>query len=294
MSASTTELSFEKWQGCLNDFLLISATAQTLITTMRLLIKNVRQLCAKDGSGIGADGIILVCPGEKYMVWVINKDGSFARNCGNGLRCAAMAYFRRNANHSLEIALGGRTVTCKLFSPSPQRMLVATDMGTAQVNSQLDWYEDFVRLVRQAAQDLDMPQLVENFAACEIANKHAIFFLSRPRYLAKIGAYLQRFGNHEGINVHLVWSSKGINSKLFNARSYERGVGETAACGTGACAIAAAVFSARENETQQPAAEKWLKIKMLGGLLLAKKTRANERMIAAGPAQYVFRGHIDL
>lgn len=294
MSASTTEISFEKWQGCLNDFLLVSVTTETLITTMRLLTKNVRQLCAKNGSGIGADGIILVCAGEKHMVWIINKDGSFARNCGNGLRCAAMAHFRQNASHSLEIALGGRTVTCKLFSPSPQQMLVATDIGTARVNAQLDWYDDFVQLVQEAAQELNMPQLVDNFAACEIANKHAIFFLSRPRQLAKIGEYLQRFANHEGINVHIAWSSKGIHGKVFNARSYERGVGETAACGTGACAIAAAVFAAREAETQEPAAEKWLKIKMLGGLLLAKKAQATEHMIAAGPAQYVFRGCVDL
>ncbi len=294
MSASTTEVAFEKWQGCLNDFLLVSATTETLITTMRLLTKNVRQLCAKDGSGIGADGIILVCAGEKYMVWIINKDGSFARNCGNGLRCAAMAHFRNNASHMLEIALGGRTVTCKLFSPSPQQMLVAIDIGTAQVNAQLDWYDSLVQLVQEAAQELDMPQLASNFTACEIANKHIIFFLSRPRHLVKIGAYLQRFANHEGINVHIAWSNKGLYGKVFNARSYERGVGETAACGTGACAIAAAVFAAREAETREPVAEKWLKIKMLGGLLLAKKSPATEHMVAAGPAQYVFRGHVDL
>ena len=294
MSASTTELSFEKWHGCHNDFLLVAATTETLIITMRLLIKNVRQLCAKDGSGIGADGIILVCAGEQHMVWVVNKDGSFARNCGNGLRCAAMAHFRKNASHTLAIALGGRTVACRLFSPSPQQMLVATDIGVARVNAQLDWYDDLVQLVQEAARALDMPQLADNFAACEIANKHAVFFLSRPRHLAKIGAYLQRFAHNEGINVYIAWSSKGMHGKVFNARSYERGVGETAACGTGACAIAATVFAAREAETQQPVAEKWLKIKMLGGLLLVKKTPATEHMIAAGPAQYVCRGHVDL
>lgn len=294
MSASTTEVAFEKWQGCRNDFLLVSATTETLIATMRLLTKNVRQLCTHDGSGIGADGIILVCASEKYMVWLINKDGSFARNCGNGLRCAAMAHFRKNISHTLEIALGGRTVACKLFSPSPQQMLVATDIGVARVNTQLDWYDDLVQLVQEAARELDLPQLADNFAACEIANKHVVFFISRPRHLAELGAYLQRFANHEGINVHIAWSNKGLHGKVFNARSYERGVGETAACGTGACAIAAAVYAAREAETQAPVAEKWLKIKMLGGLLLAKKIQATEHMVAAGPAQYVFRGYVDL
>ncbi len=294
MSASTTEVFFEKWQGCLNDFLLVSATTETLIATMRLLTKNVRQLCARNGSGVGADGVVLVCASEKYMVWVINKDGSFARNCGNGLRCAAMAHFRQNASHTLEIFLGGRAVTCSLFSPSPQQMLVATDMGVARVNAQLDWYDDFVCLVREAARELGMPQLEGSFAACEIANKHAIFFLSRPRSFAELGAYLQRFANYEGINVHLAWPKKGKHGKVFNARSYERGVGETAACGTGACAIAAAVFAAQEADTHTPVTGKWLKIKMLGGLLLAKKTPLTKHMIAAGPAQYVFRGCIDL
>lgn len=294
MPAYTTELSFEKWQGCLNDFLLVATTTKELIPTMRLLVKHARDLCLRDGSGVGADGIILVCTGEKYMVWIINRDGSFARNCGNGLRCAAMAYFRKHASDALEISLGGRMVTCKLFSPSPQQMLVSTDIGVARVNEQLDWYEDFVYLVQQAARDLKLPQLADDFAACEIANRHAVFFYSRSSNLGKVGAYLQRFANNEGINVHFAWSRKGMDSKIFNARSYERGVGETAACGTGACAIAATVFAAREAKDQQPIDEKWLKIKMLGGLLLAKKIRATEHMVSAGPAQYVFRGVIDL
>ena len=65
MSVSITELTFEKWQGCLNDFLLVAATTKTLIPTMRLLTRHVRELCAKDGSGVGADGVILVCAGAK-------------------------------------------------------------------------------------------------------------------------------------------------------------------------------------------------------------------------------------
>ena len=80
------------------------------------------------------------------MIWIINRDGSFARNCGNGLRCAAMAHFRQHASNALEIALGGRVVNCTLFSPSPQKMLVATDIGKARVNEQLDWYDDFVQV----------------------------------------------------------------------------------------------------------------------------------------------------
>lgn len=291
MSASTTELSFEKWQGCLNDFLLISSTAHTLLSVMKLLTAHASKICARDGSGVGADGIILVCAGEKYMMWIINKDGSFAKNCGNGLRCAAMAFFRSHAQDRLEIALGGNMISCRLFSPSPQRVLVATDMGTVQVNTQNDWYDSIREFVGQTMQELSLPTLTEHFAVCEIGNRHIVFFTSRPQYLEKIASHLQCFDAGAGINVHLAWPRKGSKGTVYNARTWERGVRITASCGSGACAIAAAVLAETAEEIGP---EKWLKIVTPGGLLQVKKNTMTEHFVLAGPAQYVFRGVINL
>lgn len=273
---------FEKWHGCLNDFIIVNVDADTLLPTMRLLVKRVKQLCSRDGSGVGADGIIICCAGERYSVWIINSDGSFAKNCGNGLRCAAMAFFRNQATSRLEITIGGRVVTCSLFSPAERRMLVAIDMGNVLVDQRLSWYEEIKTCIEQALTELQLPSIP--FKVCEIVNKHLVFFTSRIRQLEQLGPILQKFA--DGVNVHIVWPAKGTD-ELYKARTYERGVGMTAACGTGACAIAAAVLN--DNNLG-----KWIKIKMPGGLLQVKRNEISEHFTLAGSAQFVFRGELEL
>ena len=273
---------FEKWHGCLNDFIVVNVNAETLLPTMRLLVKHAKRLCDRDGSGVGADGIIISCAGERYSVWIINSDGSFAKNCGNGLRCAAMAFFRNQAASRLEITIGGRVVTCSLFSPSERRMLVAVDMGNVLTDKDLPWYEDIKEHVERTLTELQLPAI--SFKVCELVNKHLVFFTSRVRYLEQLGPLLQKFA--DGMNVHIVWPTKGTRG-LYKARTYERGVGMTAACGTGACAIAAAVFVDEDLG-------KWIKIKMPGGLLQVKKTEISEHFTLAGSAQFVFRGELEL
>ena len=273
-------ITFEKWHGCLNDFIIVDVNAETLLPTMRVLVKNVKRLCARDGSGVGADGIIISCAGERYSVWIINRDGSFAKNCGNGLRCAAMAFFRNQATSRLEITIGGRLVTCSLFSPSERRMLVAVDMGNVETDHSLPWYDEVKEYIDQTLTKLQLPSI--SFKVCEIGNKHLVFFTSRIRHLEQLGPLLQQFD--DGVNVHIVWPAKGT---LYKARTYERGVGMTAACGTGACAIAAAVISGDDLG-------KWIKIKMPGGLLQVKRNEISEHYTLAGSAQFVFRGELDM
>lgn len=273
---------FEKWHGCLNDFIVVNVDANTLLPTMRLLVKHVKRLCARDGSGVGADGIIISCAGERYSVWIINRDGSFAKNCGNGLRCAAMAFFRNQATSRLEITIGGRVVTCSLFSPSERKMLVAVDMGGVTIGDDLHWYDEVKEYIDRLLVELQLPSIP--FKACEIGNKHLVFFTSRVRQLEQLGPALQRFT--DGVNVHIVWSVKGTKG-LYKARTYERGVGMTAACGTGACAIAATVIGDDDLG-------KWIKIKMPGGLLQVKRNEISDHFTLAGSAQFVFRGTLEI
>ena len=285
MSISTIEVFFEKWQACRNDFLLVTAPPHTLVPTMKLLIKHVQHLCARDGRGIGADGIILICADEKYLLWVINSDGTFAKNCGNGLRCAAMAFFRHSKQKQVKIAVGEKTIVCELRTHATEN-LVATDMGTALLNEELVWYDEIKTLVVLLNKTFHIPQLEKNFSVCEIGNRHIVFFNRRAvDYLAELGKRLQSFA--AGINVHVAWRSE--TDKHYEARSYERGVGITAACGSGAGAIAASVFAQLSSPNSQ-----WLQISMLGGDLLVNQKASNSGIVIAGNAKLVFRGCVAL
>ena len=92
---------FEKWHGCKNNFIIIiSSTNQTYLVPS--LQRKAKKICTQDGSSIGADGIIVLDYIESLSfnfapkkISIINKDGSLAKNCGNGLRCAALAAYKR-------------------------------------------------------------------------------------------------------------------------------------------------------------------------------------------------------
>ncbi len=84
-------IPFEKWQACKNDFVLIWSEKSD--PYLELALKNqCKNLCSKDGSGIGADGILYLSgPSSEVSLRIYNSDGSEAAHCGNGLRCAALA-----------------------------------------------------------------------------------------------------------------------------------------------------------------------------------------------------------
>ena len=94
------EIHFEKWHGCHNDFIIIHNSCEQKNNILPSLQKAAKYLCSHSGDGIGADGILLLCHQQKdntanTELVIINKDGSLADNCGNGLRCAAASIFNK-------------------------------------------------------------------------------------------------------------------------------------------------------------------------------------------------------
>lgn len=277
-SVSTTDLAFEKWQAAGNDFIVVSLAVENLRISMKHLLRYFVHLCVRDGTGIGADGIIVVCEAiceqrQLVMVWIINADGSFAENCGNGLRCAARYYFLRHAEaRQVVINVGRRKMLCEKTQLDGQE-LIATHMGQALIDRQLAWFEELKQLAGNVVLELGL--CLQQVHACELGNRHAVFF-GAAEHLQALGAKMQAFA--DGINVHCVWRE---SANYHQARSYERGVGITSACGSGAGAIAALLAG------QQPTSD-WQRISMRGGLLFARK--AAGEVIVAGKAKHVYSG----
>ncbi|MDE3268706.1 MAG: hypothetical protein OYH77_00295, partial [Pseudomonadota bacterium] len=94
-------MNFEKWHAARNDFIIVALPAANLHAMIKQVLRTFVAMCGRDGRGVGADGVIVCCEyQQRLMIWIINADGSFASNCGNGLRCAAKYFFARHVDQT--------------------------------------------------------------------------------------------------------------------------------------------------------------------------------------------------
>ena len=141
-------LSFEKWHGAKNNFIVCHLVENDDLL-LESLKKNTSKLCTNDGSGIGADGILILLyenikelyPSELI---ILNSDGSFAKTCGNGIRCAASSLHNRLSENGassvdiIELNVSDRNYTCR-FDKSG---IVNINMGPCLANDDLENYEE--------------------------------------------------------------------------------------------------------------------------------------------------------
>lgn len=264
---------FVKYTGCGNDFILFDNRCGKFPFSRPDIIQR---LCHRQ-CGIGADGILLLEHSEQAdcCMRILNRDGSEAEMCGNGLRCFA---------DWLETVGFNQQTFCievmhRTFKASKAGSLVSIEMrdpSLVQWNIPLRFEEQFLHVHHL---DTGVP--------------HTILFVQDADAvdLARIGPYLR---------YHPFWQPKGTNvtiaqqngSQTFKVRTYERGVeGETLACGTGA--TAAALAAARQYCLNGP-----LRMQTRSGEELEINFREEAQLFSAitmtGPAQYLFRGEIDL
>ncbi len=306
------ELEFVKLHGLGNDFVFVDDFSREI----ELSQEQVALLCDRH-FGIGGDGVILVRPSERpecaaYMHY-INSDGTLAQMCGNGVRCFAKYLVDRGFVQAGE----GQFVADTLAGPKPisfetdatDKMTTATvDMGhpildpsdvpvSLPANAQSDTGVQYTR-----EQGIESPWGTFKFTCVSMGNPHAICFIddfealsddlfadaSDKRLatldLTKIGAYYE---SHEVFpektNVEFAYiKAPGV----IEMRVFERGCGETLACGTGACAtnVAAALTgrSGREND-----------LELRGGTLHITWTESDHIMMC-GPATQSFEGTIEI
>ena len=261
------ELEFNKYQGLGNDFVVVEVSSLDQIPSA-----TAQKICDRH-FGIGADGVLLVLPSEQSLakMVVINADGSRPEMCGNGLRCVA-----------LHLARGGAS----------DRFHVETDAGTLECALARRGSEDWITISLGRAKELptlDLKLAGKDYAFHRISmgNPHAVLFDSEHTIpeIDQLGPQVSA-AIEGGANIEFVRPTSG-NS--LNVVVWERGVGRTLACGTGAGAVAtAAALEGRVNFNKPT------EVMLPGGALELTVEREKLGVELCGPAKHVFSGHITL
>jgi diaminopimelate epimerase len=276
------DFSFHKYEGLGNDFILVDLSDERDLPPER-----AAGLCERR-YGIGADGVLLVLPPRNAAcvarMRVINADGSVPEMCGNGVRCVALHLERAAAERSkaartlnLDTDAGTRACTVEATLDGEQG-LVTADMGIVRVLGERSLEVDGKRVKVQVA---------------DAGNPHAILFGSFDRNdVERLGP---RIATHpefpRGTNVEFARiAGDGIDLVVW-----ERGVGITLACGTGACATAAVACANGLAPCGAPIA-----VRLPGGRLDVtlheprpeRGERGGQRVTMRGPARYVFSGTV--
>jgi diaminopimelate epimerase len=272
---------FVKYHGTGNDFVLFWDPDGGL----DLDPEAVRALCHRR-FGIGADGLIRVAPGEEdtdFFMDYRNADGSEAEMCGNGIRCLARFTRDEGLSSAGELSIGTRAGRKTVrFEPNGQ---IGVDMGRpamarAEIPMRGPAWESFVM------QPLDAGGHTFRATALSMGNPHLVLLIDGdPSEVAvdRIGPLLERSPEFpEGTNVEFAFARNGE----LVARVWERGVGETMSCGTGACAVAVA---AQEAGLAGATAT----VRFPGGTLRVSRAEDGE-VVLTGPAVRVFEGELVL
>ncbi|MBK6520575.1 MAG: diaminopimelate epimerase [Polyangiaceae bacterium] len=253
-------LEFEKWEGLGNDFVVVESEPT---------LDDVRSLCDRR-RGVGADGVLWVNREPPRMI-VFNADGSRPEMCGNGLRCVA-AYLARPGQREVVIQTdaGPRACLVERDPAAPNAARVAVDMGVARFGPELS------RRIGDAE---------HTFSCVDVGNPHAITFGEvEPLHYQEVGSTLEQ-QTPGGVNVEFVRAQP----ERLDVVVWERGVGFTQACGTGACAVAAA--ACRDGRASYGAP---VRVGLPGGELTIEvsvgDSGATGPIRMTGPARRVFAG----
>ena len=272
-------LQFAKYEGLGNDFVVVERA--------QISTQQARALCDRH-RGIGADGVLLI-EGEAAhpRMRVVNADGSQPEMCGNGLRCVALHLVRRG------LAAAGSYFIVETDA-GPHRCRVATAERLSSVEVSMRHASLVPNEVPVVA---DRPVLDETFAIAGVdvklscvsmGNPHAITFQDLSQEArAKLGPLLEkheRFPNAANIGFAHVLGPQSLSLAVW-----ERGVGFTEACGTGACACAVAAVETGRARRDQP-----ISVRLPGGVLEIGVGEPGERIDMRGPARHVFDGSVVL
>jgi diaminopimelate epimerase len=260
-------LAFEKFEGIGNDFLVVRLEDEA-----RFDPAWVPRLCDRR-FGVGADGVLLVLPSREHAarMRVRNADGSVPEMCGNGLRCVALFEAERRGMEKGELSIETDAgVRACVVERAGDEADVDVDMGLVRVTG--------TKTLAVAGRDVEL-------TLADAGNPHAIAYRDEPaKDLLAFGPVLTVHPSFpSGMNVELVrWKDDALEVSVW-----ERGVGATLACGTGACAVAAVACARGEAKSGAK-----VRVRLPGGELVITHDVATGRTRMKGPARRVFRGTI--
>lgn len=273
-------LTFFKMHGLGNDFMVFDAIHQKV----QLSPEQIRRW-ANRHTGVGFDQLLLVESAQQagidFRYRIFNADGSEVAQCGNGARCFARFVREQGLSDKDELVVETASGIIKLYHEANG---VRVNMGAPRFESQ----DIPLTLIRAPHYLLSLGDDVVTFYALSMGNPHAVIEVDNidEADVSGIGAALQARADifPESVNVGFV---QIVGREQVRLRVYERGSGETQACGTGASAAMAALRSADLVDEQ-------VRVSLLGGdLMIRWSGDESEPLWMTGPAETVFKGTID-
>lgn len=268
--------------GAGNDFIMVNGFKEVPANLNGLALK----LCHRN-FGIGADGLIILLPTDKgdFEMQIYNSDGSEAEMCGNGIRCAAV--FAHNegitAKREMTVITKAGIIRPQIIKNTSEEALVKVNMGLPVFNgSEIPCTVSAEKVLEE---DIEVLGKKYRFSAVSMGNPHCVVFINEPVADFPVNQIGPHFENHEYFPAKTNTEFAEVTDEHhINMRVYERGCGETMACGTGSCATAiAAVLTGRCKD--------WADIRLLGGTLRIEYTEGGN-VYMTGPVAVVFKGTV--
>lgn len=286
MGSKEETMKFTKMQGCGNDYVYIDGARFPIPQEKKPEI--VRALSDRH-FGIGGDGVIFINPSKEaaFEMEMYNADGSRSAMCGNGIRCVAKYVYDKGLIDQTEFDLvsGGALKHIALEVKDKKAEQVRVDMGSPQLLAeQIPVVSDHETVVDE---EIIVQGQSYRMTCVSMGNPHAVVFVENIENLdlEKIGPY---FENHERFpertNTEFV---RIIDRNNVEMRVWERGTGETLACGTGCCAVAVACVLNHLTERE-------VTVHVLGGSIRILWDETENTVYMTGEARTVFEGEIDL
>ena len=277
-------MKFTKMHGCGNDYVYVNCFEEKVENPSDAAIK-----VSKRHFGVGSDGMILICPSEvaDFQMKMYNADGSMGEMCGNGIRCVAKYVYDHGMTDKTHITIetGAGIKDLDLTVEDGKVTMVRVDMGEPILEAAQ------IPVVSEKEQVINEPILVQGtewkMTCVSMGNPHAVVFVADTKHLAikEVGPC---FENHKAFpnrtNTEFV---QFISRSEISMRVWERGAGETWACGTGTCAsVMACILNGYTDDT--------VLVHLLGGDLLIEYDRETNHIFMTGPATTVFDGEIEV
>lgn len=275
-------MKFTKMHGAGNDYVYINCFVEKVEKPEELVI-----WISDRHRGVGSDGLVLIMPSEKadFRMRMFNPDGSEAQMCGNASRCVGKFVYDKGLTDKTEITLETRAgiKVLTLFPKDGKVEQVRVDMGEPILNA-----ADIPVLLpmeKVVNQKVEINNSTYNITCISMGNPHAVIFTKDIDRLdiEKLGMPIEHNRIFpERTNVEFV---ECISSRHLKMRVWERGTGETQACGTGACAtlVAAVLNGYSEREAT---------VSLLGGELEIEWRLSNNHVYMTGSAVTVFEGEL--
>ena len=276
-------MKFTKMHGCGNDYVYVNGFEEKIEDPASVAIK-----VSDRHFGIGSEGLIMICPSKvaDFLMAMYNADGSEGKMCGNGVRCIAKYVYDKGLTDKTQISIEtlGGIKYLDLQVENGAVKTVKVDMGEPVLKAE----EVPVQFAKEQmiGEEVSVDGKTYNMTCVSMGNPHAVVWVEDTKGLdlEKIGP---NFEHHpmfpERVNTEFV---QILSRTEVNMRVWERGSGETLACGTGACATAVACILNDKTEDE-------VLVHLVGGDLKITYDRDTNHVFMTGPATIVFEGEIE-